>query len=223
MLEGAPVVWISHKNGERCVGCSEELSAGCLILLNRETGIRCLKCAGLADLVFLGAGDAALTRRSVAFSSRKAVVVKFSRARKRHERQGVLVEAAAIELAKKSCAEDEEKREAIRQKRRTRDEAADREYIAQFLETILQQYPSCPPDEAGSIARHACQKHSGRVGRSRAAKELDPKAVELAVRAHIRHVHTRYDELLATGLTPADVRPMIRGDVDAVVDRWRRR
>jgi hypothetical protein len=217
-----PVVWISHKDGERCSVCGAELRSGNFIQVSRDTGIRCLTCAGYSDLVFLGSGDAALTRRAVAISCRHAVVVKFSRARKRHERQGVLVEASAIERAEQSCVQDAEAREAKRIKRQARDEIADREYIALFSEGILTMFPSCPADEAKSISAHACRKYSGRVGRSRAAKDLDPKAIELAVRAHVRHIHTRYDALLAEGLEPREARPMVRGEIEEVLDRWRR-
>jgi hypothetical protein len=38
------------------------------------------------------------------------VVVRFSRARKRHERQGLLVEEAAVERAEQQCLSDEEAR-----------------------------------------------------------------------------------------------------------------
>jgi len=216
-----PVVWISHKDGEHCASCSAELRSGDFIQIARDTGIRCITCAGLSDLVFLGSGDAALTRRAVAFSSKNAVVVKFSRARKRHERQGVLVEASALERAERACAQDAEARQAKRIKRQARDEIADREYIAEFTEGILKMFPSCPADEARSIADHACRKYSGRVGRSQAAKDLEPKALELAVRAHVRHVHTRYDALLTEGLEPREARPMIRGKVEEVLERWR--
>jgi hypothetical protein len=50
-------------------------------------------------LVFLPSGDAALTRRAKANSRLSAVVVRFSRAGKRYERQGILVEEHALELA----------------------------------------------------------------------------------------------------------------------------
>jgi len=49
--------------------------------------------------VFLAAGDPAVTRRARKHSSRSAVVVRFSRARERSERQGILVEAAALARA----------------------------------------------------------------------------------------------------------------------------
>jgi hypothetical protein len=67
--------------------------------VNRVDGLRCIDCAGYGDLVFLGAGDNLLTRRATARSSRKVVVVKWSSARKRHERQGLLLEKTAVEQA----------------------------------------------------------------------------------------------------------------------------
>jgi hypothetical protein len=56
----------------------------------------CLRCVGLDDLEFLPAGDALLTRRAKARSTRFAVVVRFSRTRRRYERQGLLVEPQAL-------------------------------------------------------------------------------------------------------------------------------
>jgi hypothetical protein len=52
--------------------------------------------ARLEALVFLAAGDAALTRLARARSRTSAVVVRFSRGRRRSERQGVLVAAQAL-------------------------------------------------------------------------------------------------------------------------------
>lgn len=46
---------------------------------------------------------------------------------------------------------------------------------------------------------HACLKFSGCVGRSAAAKKIGEQAVRLAVIAHMRHVETNYDALLAQG------------------------
>ena len=63
----------------------------------------CLYCADLAHLVFLERGDAALTRRATRYSTLHAVVVRFSCARKRYERQGVLVEEKALAKAEDEC------------------------------------------------------------------------------------------------------------------------
>jgi hypothetical protein len=53
----------------------------------------------MGHLVFLPAGDAGLTRRAKLASELTAVVVRFSRARRRYERQGILVEASALAQA----------------------------------------------------------------------------------------------------------------------------
>ena len=73
-----------------------------------EPGPLCLACADLDHLVFLPAGDAALTRRAKKASGLSAVVVRWSRTRKRYERQGLLVEEPALEQAEQQCLADEE-------------------------------------------------------------------------------------------------------------------
>src|SRR5215467_10012087 len=54
-----------------------------------DAGPLCLTCADLNHLLFLPAGDTALTRRATKASSLSAVVVRWSRSRKRYERYGV--------------------------------------------------------------------------------------------------------------------------------------
>jgi len=66
------------------------------LLLMENPGPACLRCVGLDDLEFLPAGDALLTRRVKAKTARHAVVVRFSRSRRRYERQGLLVEPQAL-------------------------------------------------------------------------------------------------------------------------------
>ena len=67
-------------------------------------GPACLRCVGLDDLEFLSAGDALLTRRVKATSARRAVVVRFSKSRRRYERQGLLVEPQALTEAQRKLA-----------------------------------------------------------------------------------------------------------------------
>lgn len=69
------------------------------LLMMEAPGPACLSCAGLAALEFLPAGDAGLSRRAKAASWVHAVVVRFSRTRKRYERQGLLVEPQALRSA----------------------------------------------------------------------------------------------------------------------------
>ena len=71
------------------------------------------------------------------------------------------------------------------------------------------------------IAAHACRKHSGRVGRSAGAKSFAEAAIALAVRAHLRHVHTGYDRLLMEGWERDEARAEIAGALQEAEARWR--
>ena len=182
----------------------------------------CLECADLDHLVFLPRGDVTLTRRSRKYSTLSAVVVRFSRSRKRYERQGLLVESAALERAEEECLSDEAKRRVAREKASLARERADEQYLAQFVDCIRSRYPDCPPGEAEAIAKHACAKYSGRVGRSAAAKSFDAMAIDLAVKAHIRHAHSEYDRLLSRGWERSEARSAVSERVAAIMERWRR-
>ena len=65
----------------------------------QNEGPLCMRCARLDHLVVLPAGDAKRTRRAHEASHLTAVVVGCSKTRKRHERQGLLVEPAALDAA----------------------------------------------------------------------------------------------------------------------------
>lgn len=203
-----------------CAECGAAVGKGEMLRVENEKPL-CLECADLDHLVFLPRGDVAMTRRSAKYSTLSAVVLEWSKRRKRYERQGTLVEQAGLERAEDECSGDAEARAAAREKAAVTREKQDREYIAQFTEHVRKEYPKCPPDEAATIALHACEKYSGRVGRSASAKEFDLDKVTLAVRAHIRHVHTDYDELLGKGVPRQDARDRIARRLDAVQASWR--
>jgi len=82
------VVVMPLKSDWKCHRCAA--TGGWLVM--EEPGPACLRCVGMDDLEFVPSGDALLTRRLKAKSARGAIVVRFSRARKRYERQGILVE-----------------------------------------------------------------------------------------------------------------------------------
>ncbi|HET6149693.1 MAG TPA: hypothetical protein VFH68_19300 [Polyangia bacterium] len=86
------------------------------LLMMEEPGPACLSCAGLSSLEFLPAGDAALSRRAKAESKVYAVVVRFSRSRKRYERQGLLVQPEAL---KKAAGDEQESAMSRPRKRRS--------------------------------------------------------------------------------------------------------
>jgi hypothetical protein len=188
-----------------------------------DDGPRCMACADLDHLVFLSRGDTALTRRARKYSTLDAVVVRFSRTRGRYERQGVLVEEAALEQAERECLDDAAARERARQRAAERRAELDEHYVSEFAQRLGDLFPGCPVAERGAIAAHACEKYSGRVGRTAAAQQFDPDVIELAVRAHIRHCHTPYDKLLARGVERTDARAAVRDELDKVCERWRQR
>jgi hypothetical protein len=203
-----------------CAECGEDLGRHAWITLTRDKGALCLACADLDHLIFLPAGDAALTRRARKYSTLAAVVLRWSRARKRYERQGLLVEAEALEKAEQECLADNEARTRRRDREAERRAELDRHYVERFAERVRQLFPGCPAGRELVIAEHACQKYSGRVGRSAAAKDLDESAVRLAVIAHIRHAETDYDELLAQGFDRWDARAQVEEDVAQVMEKW---
>jgi hypothetical protein len=213
-------VFISNRES-RCADCGEDLGRRAWIFLAGSRGALCLSCADLDHLSFLPPGDTALTRRARKYSTLAAVVLKWSRARKRYERQGLLVEEQALQRAETECLNDAEARARRRDREAERRGELDAAFVARFAARIRQLYPACPPDRPEQIAAHACQKYSGRVGRSAAARRFDEGAVELAVVAHVRHAETRYDDFLVRGVERSDARDRVREDVDCVLSRWR--
>jgi hypothetical protein len=85
--------WTCH----RCDGSGD-------LLMMETPGAACMRCVGLNDLNYLPAGDPLLSRRAKAKCTRYAVVVRFSRTRRRYERQGLLIEPQALADARRDLA-----------------------------------------------------------------------------------------------------------------------
>jgi len=212
-------IFISSREST-CGECGENLGSKAWITLDKKKGALCLACADLDHLVFLPSGNVALTRRSKKNSTLSAVVLKWSRARKRYERQGLLVEEQALEKAEEECLADSDVRELRREREAVRREELDRHYVEQFARRVREIFPACPRGRETAIAAHACRKYSGRVGRSASAKNLDEKTVRTAVIAHIRHLETDYDSLLARGHERHDARREVEYAVGEVLKSW---
>ena len=217
--ESKEIVVFIIRRDTKCAECGEELGPGRWIRVENDKAL-CLACADLAHLEFLPSGNTALTRRATKHSPLRAVVVQWAYARKRYERQGILVTPVAIDRAGTECLADEELRARQRERAAARRENEDVEYRAAVTVKLKELFPGCPPEEAARIAAWTCQKHSGRVGRSAAAKDFDPQALQLAVIAHIRHEHTRYDELLMQYGDRQHAREMVRAEIEKLLARW---
>ena len=212
-------VFITTTNAS-CRECGEELGRGAWITLVENKGALCLSCADLEHLILLPSGNAALTRRARKHSTLSAVVLKWSRARKRYERQGLLVEPQGLERAEQECLADSEARARRRERQAARRLELDQEYMTHFATRVRELFPQCPAGREVIIAEHACLKYSGRVGRSAAAKSLDEAAVRLAVIAHIRHTETPYDALLARGHDRHEARLQVAEVIDRRLTQW---
>ncbi len=211
------VFWVVRPT--RCSECGAELDKGSLLRLEAEKAL-CVECADLDHLEFLPRGDTAVTRRASKYSKLRAVVVRWSQTRKRYERQGILAEPAAIARAEEESLADAEVRRAARLARPSVGRTKTRNSSPSSPGPSA-QFPGCPDGEETDIARHACRKYSGRVGRTAAAKELDPEPICLAVIAHVRHVHTDYDELLGTTGDRQLARERVHLEVSDIIDKWR--
>ena len=70
-----------------------------------------------------------------------------------------------------------------------------------------------PKHEFAAIVDHALES----AGLRTAAPE---NAAWLSLVAYVRHVHTDYDELLASGYDAESARHFVAGDIDAVLETW---
>ena len=213
------LVFISNRV-TTCGECGENLGKRAWIRLAGDKGALCLTCADLDQLCFLPSGNVALTRRSKKYSGLSAVVLQWSKSRKRYERQGLLVEEDALAKAELECLADSDARELQRARSAEKRAEADQKFIEKFTHRVRELFPGMPSGREQAIAEHACQKYSGRVGRSASAKDLEEGAVRLAVIAHIRHVETDYDDMLMQGEDRQDARHRVREKVDRVLGQW---
>jgi hypothetical protein len=137
---------------DECDECGEDLGRRAWITLAGEGRATCLTCADLDHLVVLPAGDTAFTRRALKSSGLTALVLKWSRARKRYERQGLLVEDEALEPAEQECAADTATREARRASGSERSVELGGQYVARFAACVRELFTRCPRGREKLIA-----------------------------------------------------------------------
>lgn len=123
--------------------------------------------------------------------------------------------------AEEECLSDADRREAQRIRAAEQRALQEARYVDDFAHAVRESDPARPDGLDLVIVARACQKYSGRIGRSAAAKAFSPEAVDLAVGARIRHRWTRYDEYLMRGWDRDDARAAVKSQVDDVVLRWR--
>src|SRR5262249_850554 len=144
-LHKAPdlVVFELTSPASKCSECQGEILKGSFLFMERNQPL-CLPCADLDHLEFLPAADAALSRRSRKDSARAVVVVRFSRSRRRYERQGLLVTPDALARAELECADDADERALRRQRDADRRLEEDRDFVVALTQAIQLRHPGCP-------------------------------------------------------------------------------
>ena len=93
------------RHDSRCSQCGMELLRGSLLLMEQDRPL-CMSCSGFNGFVYLPAGNPKFSRLVKQWSGRYAVVVEFSRARRRYERQGLLVGKSAFDQARSACTKN---------------------------------------------------------------------------------------------------------------------
>jgi len=215
-------IYLTKKEKLSCKKCGKKISVGKEFVAESENHKgTCFACSPFTQYAFLAPGDAAMTRRSKKHSELCGVVFIWNQRRRRYERKGQYVQAQAIEKAQSECAADADKRAEKNKKAAVVREVQDKEYILAFAKAIRQHYPNCPEKREIAIAQHACEKYSGRVGRTANAKQFDAKMIDRAVEAHIRHAETNYDDQFGHGRRKKEIRSDVRFTIDRIMLRWK--
>lgn len=215
-------VYLTKKETLSCERCKRPVKKGERFVAESEDKRgTCFKCSPYVNAAFLKSGDAAMTRRSKKHSSFCGVEMAWNARRKRFERKGQYVEALAIEKAQKECEADANKRARSNAKAAIKRATEDKVFVESFAKAIKKRYPYCPKNREIEIAKHACEKYSGRVGRTAGAKQFDPEMIDRAVEAHIRHAETDYDNQFGKGKTKRNIRSEIKLEINLLLITWR--
>jgi len=215
-------IFLTKKETLQCKTCKIPIKKGDkYVAFSEKHKGTCFECSIFTSYSFLPPGDVAMTRRSKKYSDHCGVLLFWNQRRKRFERKGQYVELSAILEAKKECSADYETRLNKNKKAAIKREETDKQYIIDFSKIIKVHYPSCPNGRELDIAKHACLKHSGRVGRTAKAKEFDKKMIDLAVEAHIRHLETNYDNEFNKGIKKRQIRANLKYDIMKIMASWK--
>lgn len=160
--------------------------------------------------VFVPKGDVYITKncRKETHSAGRTVYVVVNKHRKQI---GLRCPRSIVEAVQESHQATAAKRAEAVQKR-------DAAIEGTFEEALKRLFPNTPKESIPKLVSHALKKRSGRVGRT-GTVELDDK-VKLAVRAHIRHEHTEYEQLLRQGKPREAARNQVWSKLNEVARLW---
>ncbi|KAF2744961.1 hypothetical protein M011DRAFT_407410 [Sporormia fimetaria CBS 119925] len=102
--------------------------------------------------------------------------------------------------------------------RRAATEQRDAALVRQASEELNSQFPKMPKSGKEMVLKHGFRKYSGRVGRT--GQLTMAKKVQLAVIAHIRHRHTKYDKLMDKGVERTQARKEVAARIRSMLNEW---
>lgn len=102
--------------------------------------------------------------------------------------------------------------------RRAAVEKRDTTFIEAAANELGEQFSKIPEQEKTLVLKHGFRKHSGRVGRTGTIPL--PRKILLAVIAHVRHRHTKYDSMLARGMERIAARKVVNEKIECVMRDW---
>ncbi|KAL1860960.1 hypothetical protein Plec18170_001474 [Paecilomyces lecythidis] len=164
-----------------------------------------------AGYIFVRRGDVYITRhcRSKTKDSKRIVYLVYDSKGKRT--LGIRVPK---EIYHSVCSDATETASSRADAVKVRDERD----LTRSRKLLLAQFPKMPPSTLDKVLQHAFLKGSGRVGRS--TKRSDERKAELAIEAHIRHLHTPYEKLLEEGMDREKAREKVWDAVQEVKAAW---
>ncbi|KAJ5912303.1 hypothetical protein N7504_001186 [Penicillium tannophilum] len=161
--------------------------------------------------VFVPKGDVYITRhcRTDTKTSNRVVYLVYDKAAKRT--LGIRVpEDIHTKVSKLATSTAGKRASAVK--------VRDGTFITRGRELLRNVFPLMPNETLEIIMNHAFLKGSGRVGRT--STTTDKRKATLAVEAHIRHNHTPYETLLASGLERCEARERVWPEVKAIKKAW---
>lgn len=124
---------------------------------------------------------------------------------------GIAVPTPILRQVRQDEADTRDTRAANVQKR-------DQSIHDDFEAVTRREFPLMPPESLPMVLHMALQKRKGKVGRTGTLSSRDK--AHLAVRAHIRHSETPYEQLMESGMSREQARDMVAPQVDTIAQSW---
>ncbi|KXA93499.1 hypothetical protein AKJ64_00400 [candidate division MSBL1 archaeon SCGC-AAA259E17] len=172
---------------------------------------------------FLPSGDGALTRKV-----RRGPHCILMKKKHGHSKPvGTIAPSDNIEQAREELGGEEGAKRREKSKKRGQ-KKREKRITKNLKKKIRQQFPSIPKKKLEEVTSKARRK--GSVGSAdwvyfsseEEEEESLRQTARLAVKAHIRHKHTDYDQILLQGVPKGRARFIVSGQIEEVLEKWKK-